>query len=100
MGERRSGIKLSEGLDPETAASIRSMGISGLDLEPYPQRVYPQGTLFANVVGFLNTERVPQAGLEQSRHRDLQRHGRPAACGAVPMARRCPMPLSRGVLWR
>ena len=74
MGERRSGIKLSEGLDPETAASIRSMGISGLDLEPYPQRVYPQGTLFANVVGFLNTERVPQAGLEQSRHRDLQRH--------------------------
>ena len=74
MGEQRSGIKLSEGLDPETAASIRSMGISGLDLEPYPQRVYPQGTLFANVVGFLNTERVPQAGLEQSRHRDLQRH--------------------------
>lgn len=74
MGEQRSGIKLSEGLDPQTAASIRSMGISGLDLEPYPQRVYPQGTLFANVVGFLNTERVPQAGLEQSRHRDLQRH--------------------------
>ena len=91
-GERRSGIKLSEGLDPETAASIRSMGISGLDLEPYPQRVYPQGTLFANVVGFLNTERVPQAGLEQSRHRDLQRHeqARSLRRGADGAAARCP----------
>ena len=74
MGEQRSGVKLREGLDPETAATIRGLGVSGLDLEAYPQRVYPQGTLFANVVGFLNTERVPQAGLEQSRHRDLQRH--------------------------
>ena len=41
------------------------MGISGLDLEAYPQRIYPQGDLFANVVGFLNDERVAQAGLEQ-----------------------------------
>ena len=74
MGERRSGIKLGEGIDPETASTISSFGISGLDLEAYPQRVYPQGNLFANVVGFLNDERVPQAGLEQSRDGDLLRH--------------------------
>ncbi|MBM5807954.1 MAG: penicillin-binding protein 2, partial [Cyanobacteria bacterium M_surface_10_m2_179] len=59
---------------PETAQRVRQLGISGVDLEPYPQRVYPQGGLFANVVGFLNLERVPQAGLEQSRDRDLRRH--------------------------
>mgnify|MGYP001485222077 FL=1 len=74
LGQRRSGVKLSEGLDPETAERIRSLGISGLDLEAYPQRVYPQGDLFANVVGFLNDERVPQAGLEQSRNAELLRH--------------------------
>ena len=74
LGERRSGIRLAEELDPETADRIRALGISGLDLEAYPQRVYPQGSLFANVVGFLNDERVPQAGLEQSRHSDLLRH--------------------------
>lgn len=74
IGNRPSGIKLLEGLDPETAASIRAAGISGVDLESYLHRVYPQGELFANVVGFLNQERVPQAGLEQSRHDDLQRH--------------------------
>ena len=74
MGNRPSGIRLAEGLDPETADAVRRLGISGLDLEAYPHRVYPQGKLFANVVGFLNLERVPQAGLEQSRDGDLQRH--------------------------
>ncbi|MAV10487.1 MAG: cell division protein FtsI [Synechococcus sp. MED850] len=74
IGDRQSGIKLEEGIDPETASTISAFGISGLDLEPYPQRVYPQGDLFANVVGFLNDERVPQAGLEQSRDDDLLRH--------------------------
>lgn len=74
IGNRPSGIKLLEGLDPKTAAAVRGAGISGVDLESYPHRVYPQGDLFANVVGFLNQDRVPQAGLEQSRHDDLQRH--------------------------
>lgn len=73
MGQRRSGVKLATNLDPETAQRIRALKISGLDLEAYSQRVYPQGQLFANVVGFLNLERVPQAGLEQSRDSDLRR---------------------------
>ncbi len=74
MGHRSSGIKLADNLDPETAQRVRDLQISGLDLQAYPQRIYPQGQLFANVVGFLSLERVPQAGLEQSRDRDLQRH--------------------------
>ena len=66
-----SGIRLAEGLEADTASSIRKLGISGLDIEPYLQRNYPQGNLFANVVGFLNQERVPQAGLEQSLNSQL-----------------------------
>ena len=73
FGDRRSGVKLATGLDPETAQRVRALGISGLDLQAYPQRIYPQGSLFANVVGFLNLERVPQAGLEQSRDSELRR---------------------------
>ncbi|MEN9388175.1 MAG: hypothetical protein RLZZ255_1151 [Cyanobacteriota bacterium] len=74
MEGRKSGVKLASDLDPETAQRVRELGISGIDLEPYPPRVYPQGNLFANVVGFLNLEGVPQAGLEQSRNSDLRRH--------------------------
>ncbi|WP_415400085.1 peptidoglycan D,D-transpeptidase FtsI family protein [Synechococcus sp. W4D4] len=73
MDGRKSGVKLASELDPETAQRVRELGISGVDLEAYPQRVYPQAGLFANVVGFLNLERIPQAGLEQSRDRDLRR---------------------------
>ena len=74
MEGRKSGVKLASELDPETAQRVRKLGISGLDLEAYPQRIYPQGSLFANVVGFLNLERIPQAGLEQSRNSELRRH--------------------------
>ena len=70
---RKSGVKLATGIDPETAAKVKHLEISGLDLEAYPQRIYPQGSLFANVVGFLNLDRIPQAGLEQSRDGDLKR---------------------------
>ncbi|MEY4759621.1 MAG: hypothetical protein RLZZ268_1119 [Cyanobacteriota bacterium] len=73
MAGRPSGVKLRTDLDPETAERVRQLGISGLDLEAYPHRIYPQGPIFANVVGFLNLERVPQAGLEQSRDGDLKR---------------------------
>ena len=73
FGQQKSGVKLATNVDPETAERVRELGISGIDLEAYPQRIYPQGQLFSNVVGFLNLERVPQAGLEQSRNRDLLR---------------------------
>jgi cell division protein FtsI (penicillin-binding protein 3) len=73
MGNRASGVKLAAGLEPGVAERVRELGVSGLDLEAYPQRIYPQGSLFSNVVGFLNLERVPQAGLEQSRDSDLRR---------------------------
>ncbi len=66
IGDHESGVRLARGLEPEIATEIRKLGISGIELEPYLQRVYPQNELFANVVGFLNDDRVPQAGLEQS----------------------------------
>ena len=73
MGESASGIRLVEGLSPDLASEIRNLQISGLDLEPYAQRIYPQGDLFANVIGFLDDDRVPQAGLEQSLNKKFLR---------------------------
>ncbi len=64
-------VKLIEGLKPDIASSIEELRIDGLDLEPYPQRIYPQEELFSNLVGFLDYDRVPQAGLELSSHEEL-----------------------------
>ena len=66
-----SGIRLLEHLSLEKGEEVKALGISGIDVEIYPQRRYPQGELFANVVGFLNLERQPQAGLELSRNAQL-----------------------------
>ena len=71
MNRRDSGIKIASDLSQEQATKIRQLRISGLDLEPYLERLYPQGFLYANVVGFLNQERIPQAGLEQSLNKQL-----------------------------
>ena len=83
-----SSIRLLEHLSPETGELVKALGISGIDVEIYPQRRYPQGELFANVVGFLNLERQPQAGLELSRNTQLQQGERSpwrlgAGAGAV-----------------
>ena len=73
IGNYPSGVKLAEGLTQEKANEIKRLGISGIDLEAYPQRFYPHGSLFANVVGFLDLDRRPQAGLELSLDKELQR---------------------------
>ena len=73
FGNYSSGIMLAEGLTEEKANEIKKLGISGIDLEAYPQRLYPHGSLFANVVGFLDLDRRPQAGLELSLDQKLRR---------------------------
>ncbi len=57
-------VKLIEGLKSDIASKIIDLRIDGLDLEAYPQRIYPQDDLASNLVGFLDYDRVPQAGLE------------------------------------
>ncbi len=60
--------QVAAGLDAETAGQIRqfinSQGISGVHLEPSVRRVYPFGTLAAQVIGFVNTSGTGSEGLE------------------------------------
>ncbi len=73
FGNYSSGVKLAEGLTQEKANQLKKLRISGIDLEAYPQRLYPHGSLFANVIGFLDLDRRPQAGLELSLDEKLKR---------------------------
>jgi cell division protein FtsI (penicillin-binding protein 3) len=60
--------KLRTGLSQEAANRIASMDLAGIDLIPSYTRVYPDGDLASDVVGFTNTDQqgdlVGQAGLE------------------------------------
>ncbi len=57
-------------VEEETAARVRSYieetGIEGIHLEPNSQRVYPYGTLAAQVIGFTNASNDGAEGIEAS----------------------------------
>ena len=97
LGKYSSGVKLAEGLTQEKAYAIKKLGISGIDLEVYPQRLYPHGSLFANVVGFLDLDRRPQAGLELSLDRDLKRLEKASAIRRGADGTPLPIGVQRGV---
>ena len=62
-------------IDGETADKIRSYmngnGISGIHLEPTSKRVYPFGTLAAQVIGFTNASNEGSEGVEAACDRYL-----------------------------
>ena len=72
LSAQASGIRLVEDLGVQQGEVVKGLQISGIDIEIYPQRHYPQGSVFANVVGFLDMERNPQAGLELSQDKLLR----------------------------
>ncbi|KKI98265.1 cell division protein FtsI [Prochlorothrix hollandica PCC 9006 = CALU 1027] len=61
-----SGIRLSDSLPESVADSIRNLGWNGLDLEKHQQRIYPNGTLFSQILGYVDWEGTAQNGLEAS----------------------------------
>lgn len=64
--QQETGIQVSRNLSEEIADRIRALRLDGLELIPQQQRFYPQQSLFAPVVGFVNLEGNPQAGLEMA----------------------------------
>ena len=64
LSRQPTGIRVVDGLPEETVDHIRALRLDGLELDPQQQRFYPQQDLFAPIVGFVNLDGQPQAGLE------------------------------------
>ena len=60
--------QIAAGIDEQTASQIRAYiienRISGIHLEPNSQRVYPYGSLAAQVIGFTNLSNTGSEGIE------------------------------------
>jgi cell division protein FtsI (penicillin-binding protein 3) len=91
-----TGIKLAPALSEETADHIRSLRIDGLELIPQQRRFYPQQQLFAPIVGFVNLEDAPQAGIEIAYQDNLKLP--PAAKIDVPGQATSLLPVAEGRL--
>jgi cell division protein FtsI (penicillin-binding protein 3) len=64
LNQQPSGIRIPGHLTEEAGDRIRALRIDGLELVPEQQRFYPQQHLFSPIVGFVNLDGEPQAGLE------------------------------------
>lgn len=62
--ERKTGIKLTEQLEENTAQRIKELNIDGIDFIPSARRVYPQQDLFANIIGYVDLQKKSQGGIE------------------------------------
>ncbi len=65
-------VLIQRQVDAATAATIRAQQLQGVILTPSWRTVFPQGTLAAAVLGFVNADGVGQYGLEQSYDRLLR----------------------------
>ena len=74
MGKKIDFVFLKRQLKPETAQRVAALKIKGLAFQQEPQRHYPGGSLFAQIIGFTNIDGKGQEGLELSREKEL--HGR------------------------
>lgn len=64
FSQQPTGIRVADGLPEATVDRLRTLRLNGLELYPQQQRFYPQQQLFAPIVGFVNFDGQPQAGLE------------------------------------
>jgi cell division protein FtsI (penicillin-binding protein 3) len=76
FSQRQTGVLLGRGLREDTASRISALKVDGLDLrqgeEDYT-RVYPQDNMAAEVLGYLDNDRIAQAGVERSKSQLLKR---------------------------
>ncbi len=83
--------RLAKGISQNAADKIQHLGLLGISLQPSPNRVYPEGSLASQVLGFVDAN-GGQYGLEQQYNRILS--GK-ASIGAVRRLVR-----AEGDVWR
>ena len=74
LSERSGFVYLARALPAAKAQSILALKIPGITGTPVMRRVYPRGTLAAQVLGVVGTEGKGLAGLEYSRDALLRGH--------------------------
>ena len=67
LSDRTSGFAyLARKVDPDKAAEVKKLDITGISTVPTSKRLYPQGELASQVIGAVGTDNQGLTGLEHS----------------------------------
>lgn len=70
VGDRQF-VYIKKGALPEVAREVRKLGLPGVNVDRVAERVYPNGKLAGNVLGFVNSNGVGLDGLELTLNKRL-----------------------------
>lgn len=82
-------VVLAKRLSQEQAGQIKKADLAGVGLQADTQRVYPEGALAAQVLGFVNHDGKGQYGVEQFYDKELS--GTPGLLQSVTDVRKIPL---------
>ena len=87
--DKKQYVVLAKQVPYDQAAKIKDANLYGLGLQATTQRVYPEGTLAAQVLGFVNSDGVGQYGIEQYYNEELS--GKPGVLQTVTDVHQIPL---------
>lgn len=87
--KKKQYVVLAKGLDSAQAKKIKAADLEGLGLQASSERVYPEGALAAQVLGFVNSDGDGQYGVEQALNDRLK--GKNGVLQTVTDVRRIPL---------
>ncbi|XHU96382.1 MAG: penicillin-binding protein 2 [cyanobacterium endosymbiont of Rhopalodia gibba] len=71
---RDTGIPIARGLTESQAARIEKLRLDGVELNESYTRFYPQEKMVSEVIGYVDSDRNGQAGIERSQEKLLERN--------------------------
>lgn len=86
-------VVLAKQVSRAQAEKIREADLAGVGLQAGTRRVYPEGGLAAQTIGFVNNDGVGQYGVEQ--YMDEQLKGTPGVLQSVTDVRRIPLTIGQ-----
>jgi cell division protein FtsI (penicillin-binding protein 3) len=86
IAEARTPVRLARKLPPETVQRISDMNLKGVFFQKENRRVYPQRTLAASVLGYVDVDEKGSGGIEYSLDRQIL--GRPGKMMVMADGRR------------
>lgn len=92
-------VLLSGRVPADIAEAVRALPYDGLQIDPLPRRIYPQGDLLCHVLGYTDFDNIGGAGLEGYYQSELAGEAASDVRSISPSPRRTALSPVKGPIW-